>query len=72
MTNLIRQEMREQNKQERRMRYMQNMASTVSHSAMMDMMQRSMESKQPIGVEPLQYTYIQEDYDQQVISKARR
>jgi hypothetical protein len=63
MTDLARQEMIDQNKEERRMRYMQNMASTVSHAATLNMMQRSMESKQPIGVEPLQYTDIQEEYD---------
>jgi hypothetical protein len=45
------------------MRYMQNMASTVSQAAMMNMMQRSMESKQPIGVEALQYADIEEECD---------
>jgi hypothetical protein len=52
MTNLAVQEMLEHDKEERRMRYMQNMASTVSYAAMMNMMQRSMESKQPIGADP--------------------
>jgi hypothetical protein len=45
------------------MGYMQNMASTVSQAAMMNMMQRNMESKQPIGVEALQYADIEEEYD---------
>jgi hypothetical protein len=63
MTDLARQEMLEQNKEERRMRYIQNMASTISQAAMMNMMQRNMESKQPIGVEALQYADIEEEYD---------
>jgi hypothetical protein len=63
MADLARQEMVDQNKEERRMGYMQNMASTVSQAAMMNMMQRNMESKQPIGVEALQYADIEEEYD---------
>src|SRR5438270_6675914 len=57
------QQWQEEQKEERRMRHQQNIMSQMTSASMTNMMQRSMEAKQPLGADALMVGDVEEIYD---------